>query len=193
MPGELPRSPNVFHPTKPSAVGSRNSLAQEGRNQEEEYKRLIEEETEKVLKELQIKLPKEVLERLDIMGGIKQKLYNYFNQNYQNMFNRYLTTAEDEMVKKIRNFIDKEELKELFKIVKNLKDAIRELFNADMFNYASLGNIIRHVHVHFIPRYSKKVKFRGIILKIKDGDKTILHTIGILKFLKKYFWRLETK
>ena len=33
MAGELPRSPNVFHPTKSSAVGSRNSLAQEWRRE----------------------------------------------------------------------------------------------------------------------------------------------------------------
>ena len=111
--GELPRSPNVFHPTKPSAVGSRNSLAQEGRTQYDEFQRLIEEETDKVMKEIQVKLPKPVLDKLEVMGGVKQKLYNYFNQNYQNMFNRYLTTSEDEMVKKVRNFVDKEELKAL--------------------------------------------------------------------------------
>ncbi|MFW5729242.1 MAG: cytoplasmic filament protein CfpA, partial [Spirochaetota bacterium] len=96
MPG-LPKSPNVFHPTKPSAVGSRNSLAQEGRTQKDEYRQLIEEETENVLNDIAVKLPKEVLEQLEVMGGIKEKLYNYFNQNYQNMFNRYITTTEDEM------------------------------------------------------------------------------------------------
>ena len=81
MAGELPKSPNVFHPTKPSAVGSRNSLAQEGRVNIEEYRRTVEEETDKVLKEIQLKLPKPVLEKLEVMGGVKQKLYNYFNQN----------------------------------------------------------------------------------------------------------------
>ena len=33
---ELPKSPNIFHPEKPSAVGSRNSLAQEFRDQQAE-------------------------------------------------------------------------------------------------------------------------------------------------------------
>ncbi|MFP4427449.1 MAG: cytoplasmic filament protein CfpA, partial [Spirochaetaceae bacterium] len=94
---DIGRSPNVFHPSKPSAVGSRNSLAQEGRDQKKEYDQLISEEADKVLKTIQTKLPKEVLERLDVMGGLKEKLYNYFNQNYQNMFNRYITTTEDEM------------------------------------------------------------------------------------------------
>ncbi|TVQ41538.1 MAG: cytochrome C oxidase subunit II, partial [Spirochaetaceae bacterium] len=86
---DLPKSPNVFHPRKPSAVGSRNSLAQEGRAQKEEYQQLIAEATENVLEDISVKLPKEVLDQLEVMGGIKEKLYNYFNQNYQNMFNRY--------------------------------------------------------------------------------------------------------
>ena len=66
-----------------------------------------------MLHHLTTKLPKEVLERLDVMGGVKEKLYNYFNQNYQNMFNRYMVTAEDEMLKKVRGFIDREEMKVL--------------------------------------------------------------------------------
>ena len=108
---DLPRSPNVFHPEKPSAVGSRNSLAQDYRDQQKEVNQLLEEETNKVLHHLNAKLPKEVLERLDVMGGLKEKLYNYFNQNYQNMFNRYMVTAEDEMLKKVRGFVDREEMK----------------------------------------------------------------------------------
>ena len=110
---DLPQSPNVFHPEKPSAVGSRNSLAQDYRDQQKEVNHLIEEETNKVLHHLSTKLPKDVLERLDVMGGLKEKLYNYFNQNYQNMFNRYMVTAEDEMLKKVRGFIDREEMKVL--------------------------------------------------------------------------------
>ena len=42
---DLPKSPNVFHPEKPSAVGSRNSLAQEYRDQQSEVNLLLEEET----------------------------------------------------------------------------------------------------------------------------------------------------
>ena len=67
---DLPRSPNVFHPEKPSAVGSRNSLAQDYRDQQKEVNQLLEEETNKVLHHLNAKLPKEVLERLDVMGGM---------------------------------------------------------------------------------------------------------------------------
>ncbi|PIP22120.1 MAG: hypothetical protein COX38_02370 [Candidatus Nealsonbacteria bacterium CG23_combo_of_CG06-09_8_20_14_all_39_25] len=58
--------------------------------------------------------------------------------------------------------INEEELKELFEITKKLRDVIKEIFGADIFNYATFGNVVRHVHLHFIPRYSKKVNFLGI-------------------------------
>jgi len=149
MAGELPRSPNVFHPSKPSAVGSRNSLAQEGRNQNEEYRRLIEDETERVLKEIAIKLPKEVLDKLEVMGGLKQKLYNYFNQNYQNMFNRYLVTAEDEMTKKVRNFVDKEEMKTLARYTpKEIAEMLDQIGGADKFNTGEIEKSIVNMYGH---------------------------------------------
>ncbi len=149
MASDLPKSPNVFHPTRPSAVGSRNSLAQEGRVQNEEYQRIIEEETEKVLKEIKLKLPQEVLNELEVMGGIKQKLYNYFNQNYQNMFNRYITTTEDEMVKKIRNFVDKEETKVLARYTpKEIAEMLDQIGGADKFNTGEIEKSIVNMYGH---------------------------------------------
>ena len=149
MASDLPKSPNVFHPTRPSAVGSRNSLAQEGRAQNEEYQRLVEEETEKVLKEIQIKLPQEALDELDVMGGIKQKLYNYFNQNYQNMFNRFITTSEDEMVKKVRNFVDKEESKVLARYTpKEIAEMLDQIGGADKFNTGEIEKSIVNIYGH---------------------------------------------
>ncbi|MFP4300479.1 MAG: cytoplasmic filament protein CfpA [Spirochaetaceae bacterium] len=146
---DIGRSPNVFHPSKPSAVGSRNSLAQEGRDQKKEYDQLISEEADKVLKTIQTKLPKEVLERLDVMGGLKEKLYNYFNQNYQNMFNRYITTTEDEMVKKIRNFIDKEENKSLARYTpKEIATMLDEIAGADKFNTGEIEKSIVNMYGH---------------------------------------------
>ena len=150
---DLPRSPNVFHPRKASAVGSRNSLAQEGRDQKGEYQQLIEEETENILRDIEVKLPKEVLEQLDIMGGLKEKLYNYFNQNYQNMFNRFIVTTEDEMVKKIRNFIDKEESKALARYnPKEISEMLDQIAGADKFNTGevekSMVNMYGHLQGH---------------------------------------------
>ena len=146
---DLPQSPNVFHPEKPSAVGSRNSLAQDYRDQQKEVNQLIEEETNKILHHLNTKLPKEVLEKLDVMGSLKEKLYNYFNQNYQNMFNRYMVTAEDEMLKKVRGFIDREEMKVLDrytpKEIANLLDAVG---GADKFNTGEIEKSIVNMYGH---------------------------------------------
>ncbi|MDR3337536.1 MAG: cytochrome C oxidase subunit II [Treponema sp.] len=150
---DLPKSPNVFHPEKPSAVGSRNSLAQEYRDQQHEVNQLLEEETNKVVHHLNSKLPKDVLERLDVMGGMKEKLYNYFNQNYQNMFNRYMVTTEDEMVKKIRNYVDKEETKILSRYTpKEVADLLDQVGGADRFNTGeiekSMVNMYGHLQGH---------------------------------------------
>ncbi|MDR1375103.1 MAG: cytochrome C oxidase subunit II, partial [Treponema sp.] len=150
---DLPKSPNVFHPEKPSAVGSRNSLAQEYRDQQHEVNQLLEEETNKVIHHLTSRLPKDVLERLDVMGGLKEKLYNYFNQNFQNMFNRYAVTTEDEMVKKVRNFIDKEETKVLARYTpKEIADLLDAVGGADKFNTGeiekSMVNMYGHLQGH---------------------------------------------
>ncbi len=150
---DLPKSPNVFHPEKPSAVGSRNSLAQEFRDQQAEVDLLLSEEVDKVMNHIQAKLPQDVAQRLDIMGGLKEKIYNYYNQNYQNMFNRYVVTTEDEMVKKVRNFIDKEEIKTLARYtpreIAALLDAIGGM---DKFNTGeiekSIVNMYGHLHGH---------------------------------------------
>jgi len=146
---DLPKSPNVFHPEKPSAVGSRNSLAQEYRDQQAEVSLLLEEETNKVIHHLTARLPKDVLERLDVMGGLKEKLYNYFNQNYQNMFNRYMVTTEDEMVKKVRNFIDKEETKVLTRYTpKEIADLLDAVGGADKFNTGEIEKSVVNMYGH---------------------------------------------
>lgn len=146
---DLPKSPNVFHPEKPSAVGSRNSLAQEFRDQQAEVDLLMSEEIDKVMNHLNTKLPKEALDKLDVMGGLKEKLYNYFNQNYQNMFNRFIVTAEDEMVKKVRNFIDKEEMKALSRYTpKEIAHLLDQVGGIDKFNTGEIEKSIVNMYGH---------------------------------------------
>jgi hypothetical protein len=150
---DLPKSPNVFHPEKPSAVGSRNSLAQEFRDQQAEVDLLLSEEVDKVMNHITAKLPQDVSQRLDIMGGLKEKIYNYYNQNYQNMFNRYVVTTEDEMVKKVRNFIDKEEIKTLARYTpREIAQLLDQIGGMDKFNTGeiekSIINMYGHLHGH---------------------------------------------
>ncbi|MFO7731350.1 MAG: cytoplasmic filament protein CfpA [Spirochaetia bacterium] len=146
---DLPKSPMVFHPTKRSAVGSRNSLAQESRDQQAEVDRLMEEEVDKVVNHVASKLPTDVLERLDVMGGLKEKLYNYFNQNYQNMFNRYIVTSEDEMLKKVRNFVDREEMKVTSRYTpKEISALLDEVGGMDRFNTGEIEKSIVNMYGH---------------------------------------------
>jgi len=146
---DLPKSPNVFHPEKPSGVGSRNSLAQEFRDQQAEVDTLLSEEVDKVMNHLNSKLPNDVLEKLDVMGGLKEKLYNYFNQNYQNMFNRYIVTAEDEMLKKVRNFVDREEMKALSRYTpKEISELLDQVGGADKFNTGEIEKSVINMYGH---------------------------------------------
>lgn len=57
-----------------------------------------------------------------------------------------------------------EEREELFRDVLPLvTGAIDTLFDPDMYNYASLGNDARHLHIHVIPRYADERQFQGTV------------------------------
>jgi hypothetical protein len=152
---QFPKSPNKVHPTEPNAVGSRNSLAQEGRDKVAEAGLIIDESTDKVINQLITKLPEEVLVKLDVMGGLKEKLYNYINQTYVNMFNRYTVTMEDEFVKKVREFVDKEESKGLARYTpRELTEILDKVGGSDKFNTGevekSMVNMFGHLQGHIV-------------------------------------------
>lgn len=65
----------------------------------------------------------------------------------------------------------KEEVEELFLVLRELKEALTEAFQPDWFNYSFLGNSTRHLHCHFIPRYAGPKIFEGI----KFEDKLFGH------------------
>jgi diadenosine tetraphosphate (Ap4A) HIT family hydrolase len=52
--------------------------------------------------------------------------------------------------------VTKDEQRELFAILIDLRQATKNAFQSDWFNYAFLGNEMRHLHGHFIPRYSSE-------------------------------------
>lgn len=54
------------------------------------------------------------------------------------------------------------EQKELIIILSELREATKRAFQADWFNYAFLGNGTRHLHGHFVPRYSSPRELGGI-------------------------------
>lgn len=145
----MTRGPNVIHPEKPSAVGSRNSINRDNRNEYEESKLLIDEEVDKVLNHIHAKLPPEVLEKLDVMGSIKSKLHNYYNQNFQNMYNRYLTTMEDELGKKVRDLVDKEEYRSLNRYTpREIAEILDKIGGIDKFNTGEIEKSIVNIYGH---------------------------------------------
>lgn len=146
---QFPKSPNKVHPTMPSAVGSRESIAQEGRDKIAEAQVILNETYDKVLNQIQTKLPEEVLKELDVMGGLKEKLYNYINQTYVNMFNRYTVTMEDEFIKKVRDFVDKEESKGLARYTpKEIVEILDKIGGADKFHTGEIEKSIVNMYGH---------------------------------------------
>jgi len=146
---QFPKGPNKVHPTIPSAVGSRESLVQEGRDKVKEAVLILEETTDKVLNHVANKLPEDVLTKLDIMGGIKEKLYGYINQTYVNMFNRYTVTMEDEFIKKVRDFVDKEEQKGLARYTpKEIIELLDKIGGADKFHTGEIEKSIVNMYGH---------------------------------------------
>ena len=59
------------------------------------------------------------------------------------------------------------EQRELFLVLRDLKEAVTKVFQPDWFNYSFLGNETRHLHGHFIPRYAKPKKFMDIVFEDK--------------------------
>lgn len=147
--GQFPKSPNKVDPIIPSAVASRTSLVWEGRNKIQESKKIIEDAHNRVKNFVQTKLPPEIVKDVDIMASIEDKIYNYVNQAYVNMFNRYTVTVEDEMVKKVRDFIDKEELRALARYTpREIVEILDKLAGADKFNTGEIEKSIVNMYGH---------------------------------------------
>ncbi len=146
---QFPKSPNKIDPVIPSAVASRTSLVWEGRNKIAESKKIIDDAAVRVRDFVQTKLPPEITKDVDIMASIEDKIYNYVNQAYVNMFNRYTITVEDEMMKKVRDFIDKEELRALARYTpREISELIDKLAGADKFNTGEVEKSIINMYGH---------------------------------------------
>jgi diadenosine tetraphosphate (Ap4A) HIT family hydrolase len=91
------------------------------------------------------------------------KRYKYWrielrnNQNYLGWCFVVLNRHVEDLIE-----ITPEEQRELFKVTKKLRKAITKIFQPDLYNYASLGNETRHVHLQIIPRYSNEIVFQGV-------------------------------
>lgn len=163
-----------IHPDLPGAIGSRNSLFREERDEYQEASVVVDEEIDKVLNHIGAKLPPEVLSKLDVMGSIKDKLHNYYNQTVQNMQNRYLVTVEDELVKKYQNLVEEEEEQQLNRYTpKQISHLIKQLGDTDLFNTSSEESSIAKIYEKLQKNLTRS--FEGLqsqtneVLNKKDG------------------------
>ena len=87
-------------------------------------------------------------------------LFLHENQCYLGRTFLYLKTTDG-----VDDFlaIDGEVRKEFFEIGKELKTALKKLFNPDKMNYAALSNTCQDIHVHFVPRYKHAQEFAGFV------------------------------
>jgi diadenosine tetraphosphate (Ap4A) HIT family hydrolase len=84
-------------------------------------------------------------------------IYAHGNQNY---LGRCVVWCKREDALDLAD-ATKEEQEELFLVLQDLRKAVSAVFQPDWFNYAFLGNEMRHLHGHFIPRYAKPKVFMG--------------------------------
>ncbi len=97
------------------------------------------------------------------------KDYDYWSvqiHEYQNYLGRCIVWCKRSEALDLTE-VTAEEQEELFVILNDLRRAVSQVFNPDWFNYAFLGNETRHLHGHFIPRYSTKREFMGVIFEDK--------------------------
>src|SRR3989338_8314473 len=96
-------------------------------------------------------------EKLKILEG---KYWDAFLHEDQTVVGRiYFWYKEGNVV----DFLDVPEdaMLEFHKTAQKIKKVLIELFNPDIFNYLALNNNTRHLHIHIIPRYSKKIEKFG--------------------------------
>ena len=140
----LPPSSRSTRPKKANTARPGTDIHQKGDNGAE---LVIDEEIKKVLHHIESKLPPEILERLNISGNIKELLHNYYNQNFQNMLNRYLVTVEDEMSKKVSSLVDNEEKKNLNQYSsKSIVELIEKLGKGDSFLNSNIDQPIVSIY-----------------------------------------------
>lgn len=170
---KITKGPNFIHPEKPSAVGSRNSLNRDNRDEYQEASIVVDEEIDKILNHVKSKLPPEVLDKLDVMGGVKDKIHNYYNQNMQNMQNRYMVTVEDELKKKYRDLIDKEEYSQLNRYSpRSISEIMEKIGGENQFNTAeiekSIANVFGHLQGHVTRGVHEVENETNALLRQKD-------------------------
>lgn len=103
-------------------------------------------------------------------GLLKEYVHWSLDVSYlQHTFGNFIVFCKREGVQKISELHD-EELLELKKVLHEIESALleNETFKPIRFNYWQMGNALKHLHVHGIPRYENSREFFGRIWKDPD-------------------------
>jgi len=79
------------------------------------------------------------------------------NQSYLGRAVCYLNTYKEQIID-----LTPDEQGELFEIMKRYQTALSKLWQPDWWNYAQQGNVVSHLHLHFVPRYNTPRTFEGM-------------------------------
>lgn len=94
----------------------------------------------------------------------KIKGYNhwevYLHENQCYLGRVYIWAKREDAVDLMQ--MTSEERDELFNIGNEINKSIAQLFKPNLMNYAALGNIATHLHLHVIPRYVSSRQFDEI-------------------------------
>ncbi|HII71969.1 TPA: HIT family protein [Candidatus Woesearchaeota archaeon] len=66
------------------------------------------------------------------------------------------------------------ELIELKQVVSDCRSALDKAFHPDWFNVMQLGNMVRHIHFHLVPRYKDPREFEGRSFVDQDYGKMLV-------------------
>jgi len=96
-------------------------------------------------------------ENLKIIKGKYWDVQVYSNQTCLGALNFWYKGEETDFLD-----IPKDALLEFYELGNKMKVVLVKEFKPDMFNYFSLNNVTKHLHVKMIPRYSKKISLFGL-------------------------------
>ena len=105
--------------------------------------------------------------QLRMHDGAHWEVHLHMNQCY--LGRSYIKSKRPGLV----DFMDTtpEEREEFFRIATALRDGLTSLFKPDLFNWATLGNIVRQCHMHFVPRYENSRALEGVFFTDQNWNK----------------------
>jgi len=124
--------------------------------------------------------------------GIKSYKYwdVYLHENQGYLGRVFVSLREDAGVEDFLS-IQGEAREEFFQVGKEIKTALKKLFQPDKMNDAALSNTSPKIHVHRVPRYSASRDFGGIVFQDTRWGKNYAPYDKALKFKEDILFKIR--